>query len=94
VKVKLFPPLINYALCHEDVWESGVIGPPFFMYWQTTNKQNYHRRVLKFFSVLKSGNNIIKINGSIRYTITAKYVEEFLGCTEKYPVYGFIQTRF
>jgi hypothetical protein len=24
-------PVLNYALCHEDVWESGGIIPPFFV---------------------------------------------------------------
>jgi hypothetical protein len=77
--VKLFPCLINYALCHEDILGSGGIGSPFFMSRQITARQNYHRRALKFLNILISGNNIIKINGSIRYTVSAKYVEEFLG---------------
>jgi hypothetical protein len=29
VKVKLSLCLINYALCHEDLWGTGVITPPF-----------------------------------------------------------------
>jgi hypothetical protein len=29
VKVKLPPCLINYAQCHEGVWGSGCIAPPF-----------------------------------------------------------------
>jgi hypothetical protein len=28
-KVKLFVCLSNYALCHEEVWGSGCIGPCF-----------------------------------------------------------------
>jgi hypothetical protein len=28
-KTKLSPCLINWALCYEDVWESGGIAPPF-----------------------------------------------------------------
>jgi hypothetical protein len=28
-KVKLSLCLINYALCHEDIWGSGCIAPPF-----------------------------------------------------------------
>jgi hypothetical protein len=27
---KLFLCLISYALCHEDIWGSGGIAPPFF----------------------------------------------------------------
>jgi hypothetical protein len=70
--------VLNYAVCHEDIWGSGGIGPPFFISRQIIAKQNYHRRVLKYLSVLSSGNNTKKKNNlCIRYTISAKYVEEF-----------------
>jgi hypothetical protein len=29
IKVKFSLCLINYALCHEDIWRSGGISPPF-----------------------------------------------------------------